>query len=123
MAKKNSQKFGKDAEELARKYLVKKGYTIVQSNWRFKKYEVDIIAESTDYFVFVEVKARSTEVFGEPEMFVTLKKQQFLIAAAHNYLQENDIQKEARFDIIAVLPINNNYSVKHLEGAFYPSQK
>jgi putative endonuclease len=123
MAKKNSQKFGKEAEELARKHLVNKGFSILQSNWRFKKYEVDIIAESNEFIVFVEVKARSTEAFGEPEMFVTLKKQKFLIAAANNYLQENNIEKEARFDIIGILPINNNYSVKHLEGAFYPSQK
>lgn len=121
--KKDSKKFGKDGEELARKYLVKKGYSIRESNWRFKKYEIDIIGESDEFIVFVEVKARSTAAFGEPEMFVTLKKQKFLIAAAHNYLQANDIEKEARFDVIAILPINNNYNVKHLEGAFYPSQK
>lgn len=121
--KKNSQKFGKESEELARKYLINKGYTILETNWRFKKYELDIIAESDDFIVFIEVKARSSIAYGEPEMFVTAKKQKFMIAAANSFLETNSIEKEARFDIIAILPINNNINVKHLEAAFYPSAK
>lgn len=119
--KKNSQKFGKEAEELAKRYLADLGYTILESNWRFKKYEVDLIAENNEVIAFVEVKGRSNDVFGQPETFVTAKKQKFLITAANAYLQEKNIQKETRFDIVAILQINNNLTVKHLEAAFYPS--
>jgi putative endonuclease len=69
------------------------------------------------------VKARSTLAFGEPEMFVTTRKQGFIISAANHYLQENNIGLESRFDILALLQNNNNFTVKHLEGAFYPSVK
>ncbi len=121
--KNNSQKFGEEAEEAAKLFLKKKGYTILASNWRFKKYEIDIIAEFKNIIVFFEVKARSSNVFGEPEVFVTKKKQTFIITAAAHYLKEGMIEKEARFDIISVLQINNNLTVKHLEHAFYPSVK
>lgn len=121
--KNNSQKFGREAEEMARELLVKNGYTILETNWRFHKYEIDIIGQLNNTVVFVEVKARSSNEFGEPEMFVTKKKQNFLIAAANRYLQEKEVQNEARFDIISVLQFNNKLTVKHLEGAFYPSLK
>lgn len=114
---------GREAELAARDFLVKKGYTILETNWRFKKYEVDIIGTMDSLMVFFEVKARSTAVYGEPELFVNKKKQGFLVAAANHYLQENNIGHEARFDVLALLPLNNNFTVKHLEGAFYPSVK
>ncbi|MCE3228804.1 MAG: putative endonuclease related to Holliday junction resolvase [Bacteroidetes bacterium] len=122
-AKKNSQKTGNEAEETARKLLVKKGFTILHRNWRFRKYEVDIIAENADFIVFVEVKGRTDTTMGEPEEFVTKQKQKFIISAANHYIQERDITKEARFDIISVLVINNNITVKHLEDAWYASLK
>ena len=121
--KNSSQALGKEGEEMAKAFLIKKGYTILASNWRFKKYEIDIIAEIKDVIVFLEVKARTSDAFGDPEMFVTKKQQKFIISAADNYLQNGQILKEARFDIIAVLQINNNITVKHLEAAFYPSVK
>jgi putative endonuclease len=121
--KDNSKKLGEEAEEMSRNLLKKKGYKILASNWRFKKYEIDIIGEIDNIIVFFEVKARSSDMFGEPEVFVTKKKQNFIISAADKYLQEGNIEKEARFDIISVLRINNNLTVKHLEGAFYPSVK
>ena len=117
----NSQKIGKEGEEMAKAYLKKMGFTILQTNWRYKKLEVDIIACNSEFIVFVEVKARSSNAFGEPEVFVTKKKQKFLIAAAHQYLLEYEIEKEARFDIIALTGAIDNPKVKHLPGAFYPS--
>ena len=121
--KNNSQKLGKESEEAARQFLIKNGYSILATNWRFKKYEIDIIGQLKDTVIFFEVKARSTDAFGDPEMFVTRKKQSFLMAAANRYLQENGLENEARFDIIAILQLNNKLTVKHLEGAFYPSVK
>ena len=73
--------------------------------------------------VFVEVKTRKSNTFGEPELFVTKQKQGFLITAANQYIVENNIELESRFDIIAVIQLNNNHTVKHLEAAFYPLLK
>lgn len=119
----NSQKFGKDGEELAKRYLVQRGYRIIACNWRYKKYEVDLVAEINRTIVFIEVKTRKNNTFGEPEVFVTRQKQNFLIAAAHQYMIENTIDQEARFDIISIRMLNNNQIVKHLEGAFSPQVK
>jgi putative endonuclease len=119
----NSQQQGAEGERLARGHLKNKGYELLDLNWRYKKYEIDIIAKKDETIVFVEVKTRKSNTFGEPEVFVTKQKQNFLIAAANQYIQEKNIELESRFDIIAVLQFNNNHTVKHLEGAFYPSVK
>ncbi|WP_317899102.1 YraN family protein [Aurantibacillus circumpalustris] len=119
----NSQKQGQEGEIIARKYLISKGYELLELNWRFRKYEIDIIAKKDETIVFVEVKTRKSNTFGEPEVFVTKQKQNFLIAAANQYLIENNIDLESRFDIISVLQFNNNHTVKHLEAAFYPLLK
>ncbi|MBA3664999.1 MAG: YraN family protein [Bacteroidetes bacterium] len=120
---KNSTGKGNWAEEKAVKFLLKKDYAILERNWRFKKYEVDIIAKDGNTMVFVEVKSRGSDAFGEPETAVTRKKQRFLVTAADQYIQANNIQLESRFDIISILVINNNITVKHIEDAFYPSVK
>lgn len=118
-----SQKQGQDGEKIAKEYLIGQGYEVLECNWRYKKLEVDIIAKKGQCIVFVEVKTRKSDTFGEPEIFVTKQKQNFLIAAANAYLVQKDIELESRFDIIAVIKFNNNHSVKHLEAAFYPLVK
>ncbi len=119
----SSHSTGKSGEEAARDYLLEKGHKILETNWRFKNYEVDIISRTENTIVFVEVKTRKSSTFGEPELFVNRKKQGFLVAAAHQYLLQNNIQLESRFDIVAVVQHNNNRNVKHLEAAFYPHIK
>jgi putative endonuclease len=118
-----SQITGRSGEEAARSYLRQNGHEILETNWRFKKYEVDIISKSGSTIVFVEVKTRKSDTFGEPELFVDRKKQNFLVAAAHQYITQNNIDLESRFDIVAVLQQNNSQTVKHLPAAFYPLVK
>lgn len=118
-----SKNTGDKGELLARDYLLAQGYEIIECNWRYRRYELDIIAKIGQTMVFVEVKTRKNNIFGEPEVFVSKQKQKFMIAAANQYLIENNIGLEARFDIISVLSFNNNQSVKHLEAAFYPRCK
>jgi putative endonuclease len=115
-----STETGRQGEFAAKEYLLSQGYEVLEMNWRFKKYEVDIIAKKADILVFVEVKTRKSNIFGEPEVFVTRKKQQFLIAAANHYVMERNLAFESRFDIIALVSENNDQTVKHLQGAFYP---
>tara|TARA_B100000809_G_scaffold139329_2_gene136959 strand:+ start:3361 stop:3723 length:363 start_codon:yes stop_codon:yes gene_type:complete len=112
---------GEKGEGLAKEYLEKLGYEVVASNWRERKFEIDLIAIDNQEIVFVEVKTRSTSFFGNPEEAVTLKKQQHLINGADFYIQENEIDLECRFDIIAIILNSNQEEVKHIKAAFSPS--
>ena len=109
---------GEKGEKLAIEYLVKKGYKILETNYRYRKAEVDVIAQQEELLIVVEVKTRSTDFFGSPEEFVNKKKIQLLTEAIDNYVQEKDLDVEVRFDIIAVIKENKGFSIKHFEDAF-----
>ena len=110
---------GKKGEEIAARYLLGKGYTILEQNWRHKRDEIDIIASDGNYLIIVEVKTRSTSYFGEPEEAVTDKKQKFMIRAAEEYVISNDIHMEIRYDIISIIIGGNQQRIRHIEDAFY----
>ena len=111
---------GKRGEEIALAHLQKQGYKIEAINWRYKKAEIDIMAWKDDYFVVVEVKTRTSTEFESPKEAVTLGKQKHLVRAADAYIQEKEIEKECRFDVVSVLIQNNNVSIEHIEDAFQP---
>ncbi|WP_375237820.1 YraN family protein [Aurantibacter sp.] len=117
MAKHNE--LGKQGEKLAIDFLIKNGYTIRERNYRFNKAEVDIIASKKEVLAIVEVKTRSTNVFGNPEDFVKPKQIQNLVKAVNEYVIENDLDLEVRFDIIAITKSNVGFDIEHLENAFY----
>ena len=114
---------GKWGEEQALAYLKANNYVILATNWHFKQKEIDIIAKIGEIIVFIEVKARTTIEFGEPEEAVNLKKQRFLISAANHYLLEKEIDAEARFDIISIVLHKGEMILKHIPEAFYPIVK
>ena len=87
---------GKEGELLALKMLKAKGYTILETNWRDYKAEVDIIATDKDELVIVEVKTRSTDYFGDPEDAVGPAKARNLIRAAEARSEERRVGKECR---------------------------
>lgn len=116
-----SQNLGKTGEAEAINYLKNDGFEILATNWRFKHLEVDIIAMHKDELVIIEVKSRSTDAFGEPEVFVSKQKQRNLIKAANAYINEVNFNGETRFDVISILQINQKLVVKHIQNAFYPS--
>ena len=110
--------FGSQGEVLAQNLLTEKGYKILNTNWRYGHNEIDIIAQKDDIIVFVEVKTRSTTVFGEPESFVTREKQKAYIRLANHYIQQYNKTEEARFDIISMVINKYKKEIKHIEGAF-----
>jgi putative endonuclease len=114
---------GKLGEEKAIAFLRSQNFNILHTNWRYKKLEVDIIAESEGKIVFIEVKTRSSAEYGEPETFVSPKKQRFIVSAANSYLIEKSIDSEARFDVIGILFKKNETIINHLKDAFYPMVK
>ncbi len=110
---------GDKGEKLAVDFLLKKGYTIRDTNWRFQKAEVDIIAQKAEILAVVEVKTRSTKEFGNPQDFVSPKKIKLLVGAIDAYVISKDLDVEVRFDIIAILKNKNSYTIEHIEDAFF----
>lgn len=114
---------GKRGEVIAKQYLEENGYEILDENWTHGKSEVDLIAYQNGMMVFVEVKARTSIAFGEPEDFVERKKQKQLELASAEYIYIMNHQNDIRFDIIAItFTKNNNYTLKHIEDAFWPEE-
>ncbi len=111
---------GKLGEEIALDHLIDKGYTILETNWRFGKEEIDIIAINKEFLIIVEVKTRSSLLFGDPADFVSKQKQRLLIKATQVYAERYKIQQEVRFDVISILSNKQKTEVKHIENAFYP---
>lgn len=110
---------GKKGEQLAVDFLLKNKYEIIERNYRFDKAEVDIIALKEDILAVIEVKTRSTIDFGNPEDFVKPKQIKNLVKAVDEYVNENDLDIEVRFDIIAIVKEKKGFSIEHLENAFY----
>lgn len=111
--------FGKKAEDLAVKYLLKNDYKILVKNFRFQKAEIDIIAEKDNLIIITEVKARSTDAFMLPQEAVNKRKIKLIVSAANHYLEEFNKTQEVRFDIISVLPDEKgNLIIEHIVDAF-----
>ena len=114
-----NNQLGNEGEELAIEYLQHLKYIILETNWRYKHQEVDIIAINEPFIVFIEVKTRSNNAFGLPYEAVSEKKQKLLIDAAEKYIEQKDIFKEVRFDIISIERKENKYHVDHMQDAFH----
>lgn len=110
---------GKKGEELAVVHLQKLGYRILERNYRCPLGEIDIVARDKDTIVFVEVKSRKTEEFGEPELAVGKTKQRKLALISLYYLaQKNDFPVKARFDVVAVKMLRDRTEVILIRDAF-----
>ncbi|MFK7810536.1 MAG: YraN family protein [Saprospiraceae bacterium] len=119
MAKHNE--LGNQGETIAKQLLVDKGHTILETNYTYKRAEIDLISRFDNTLIFTEVKTRSSDFFGAPELAVSDKKQSLIIRAAQAYLFENDYDDEIRFDVISIVIRNeHNVSIKHFEDAFFP---
>jgi len=118
----DSSTLGLKGESKAAAYLQEKGYKIRHRNWKTGKLELDIIAENTDYVVFVEVKTRTEGYLGEINEIITREKQKLMVLAADSYIRKYDISKESRFDIIIIVVKGQVLEIdQHIEYAFYPT--
>jgi putative endonuclease len=111
---------GKEGELMAVQFLLKNGYLIKEQNYRFKKAEIDIIALKDKVLAVVEVKTRSTDFFGEPYEFVKPKQQKLIYTAIDDYVIQNDLEVDVRFDIISIVISPQKTSIEHLTDAFFP---
>ena len=101
----------------AANYLIHKGYTIIERDWKSGHRDIDIIATDGEVVVFVEVKARRNRVFGEPEDAVDYMKMQNLRAAINHYIKYKNVRQEIRFDVITVVgtPYGGEAEITHIE--------
>ena len=110
--------YGKRSEIIASDFLKKKGYKILEVNYKNKIGEIDVIALDGDYIVFVEVKARISQKFGHPFEAIDEMKQQKIHAVASLYLVKNQkFGTNCRFDAISILGLENP-EITHIIDAF-----
>lgn len=118
----NTREIGKKAEDMAANYLFSKGYDVVVRNWRFKKAEIDLIARKEGILIFVEVKYRSYDHFGAPEISVDEEKERLLLDAGAAYAEHVGHDWAVRFDIVSILKSDSGYRIEHFEDAFFPKE-
>ena len=110
---------GRWGERMAACYLFFHGYRILERNYRYGRWEIDIVARErrTGVLVFAEVKTRSNTAFGLPRDAVDSKKQLFLTRAAQGYLKQHRIpDAHTRFDVVEVY--TRPLRIVHIPGAF-----
>jgi len=113
------QKFGEKGETLAAKYLKKRGYKIIEQNYRTPLGEIDIIAKEKNTIVFVEVKSRRSIRFGSPKWAVTPKKQRKISMVALHYLKTTkQTTDKARFDVVSILSNKDDPQIDIIKNAF-----
>jgi putative endonuclease len=111
---------GKEGETAAVEYLKAKGYRIRHVNWYHGHLELDIVAQTDEELVIVEVKTRSRNDWEFPEDAVNNAKIKRLVSATDFYIKSFDIDLPARFDIISVIGTFPHFEIEHIEDAFYP---
>ena len=113
--KKLNKIYGTIGEIDAEKYLKDKGYVIVTTNYRNRLGEIDIIAKDKNVLVFVEVKSRTTLLYGRPCEAVDERKQYKIRKTAELYLvTTKNYYADVRFDVIEIL----GDEINHIENAF-----
>jgi putative endonuclease len=109
------KKTGALGEKLAQDFLKKKGYRILETNYRHPRGEIDIVAREKDCLVFVEVRTKSNLDFGTPEESITYTKMKHLETGIYHYLgNHKNLPESWRADVIAI-ELDNNYQLKRIE--------
>lgn len=93
---------GQQAEQVACDYLQQQGLHLITQNYHCRRGEIDLIMRDADSLVFVEVRARRSDRFGSALESITADKQSRIIATAQHYLQQNRLQQNCRFDVVAM---------------------
>ena len=112
----NKREIGWSKEAIAGEYLEQKGYHIIEKNYCIRGGEIDLIAEDEQYLVFVEVKYRKNDFYGDPLYAITKKKQYLLSRCAATFLKKREVPTDfpVRFDVITIV----GESITHIENAF-----
>jgi len=117
----SSRAKGEKGEKIARKYLKRRGFKIMDVNYRTTGGEIDIVARDKDYLVFIEVKASVSKVFDDPLAWIPPRKQDRIVKASIVYIKAHRLAQSAiRFDVVTV---DAGGEVTHIRDAFRPSER
>jgi putative endonuclease len=118
--KRNTTALGIRGEKLAREYLRKKRYNIVDHNFRCSHGEIDLIVRKDKAFRFIEVKFRRTMEYGLPEESVVRRQQQRIRKAAVVWLRRRHLSmdSEIHFDVLAISEREGKQTYEYIEDAF-----
>ncbi|MCR4765892.1 MAG: YraN family protein [Bacteroidaceae bacterium] len=116
MAKHND--LGKEGEEATVRYLEGKGYVIRHRNWRYRHWELDIVAYKDGEIRVIEVKTRSSDNFKEPIEAVNHIKRMRIMKATNAYIKYFDLDEPVYFDIISLVGSDGFFKIEHIENAF-----
>jgi len=115
---------GCEGEEEARHFLEAKGYRTVARNFRHNAGEIDLIARDGDTLVFIEVKTKRHQGFGDPESWIGRRKQDRIARVAMGYLHANRLEnQDCRFDVVTVDLTGKTPVVEHIADAFWLSPR
>ena len=107
---------GNLGEDIACKFILNKGYEIVERNFYCRQGEIDIIAKDNEFLVFIEVKTRTSEEFGKPAEAVTYYKEKHMYQAAKYYIYKTNQESEyIRFDVIEIYIKNGKIKLNHIK--------
>lgn len=111
---------GRQGEDEAVRYLRAKGYRILERNYRSRFGEIDIICEHRGMLIFVEVRAKTSDRFGEPEESITRQKMDRIRKTAFTYIAEcgDHPRKPIRFDFIGIRLDPEGARINHIQSAF-----
>lgn len=109
---------GNRGERLAEQYLNDLAYKTICRNWKCSKGEIDLIVIKEQSIIFVEVKTRSSNYWGEPETAVSDNKIKRIVDAADCFLADNDFDLDVRFDIVSIILKHDESQIYHIEDAF-----
>lgn len=113
------QELGEIGERIAERWLVRRGWRIIGRRFRSGHRDLDLIAHREGMVAFVEVKARSSNEFGDPVQAVSWRKQRELGRSAKVWIDRHGRGDEAyRFDVIGILIDRDRVRVRHIENAF-----
>lgn len=115
---------GKIGEDIATKYLQKIGYQIIQRNFECKQGEIDIVAKYKNEIVFIEVKTRSSALYGLPKDAVDRTKKKHIYRSAEFYIYVRHLEnRPVRIDVIEIYKKQGKFKVHHIKNAITEKPK
>ena len=114
-----TEDIGRKGEALAAKYYMRRGYLLLNHNYRTRMGELDLVLYKDGQLVFAEVKTRTGAMLDRPAAAVDARKQHCLVLAAQQYLQRSPYGDAAiRFDVVEVTPAGTGWQAHCIPGAF-----
>jgi putative endonuclease len=115
-----NQDKGINGENVAANFLLQKGYKIIERNWRYKHWEIDLIVSKENKLHFIEVKTRTSKQFGNPEESIGIKKMGSLKKGIEQYLVQHTEWKFIQIDVVAIIMSNEEIKeIFFIEDVFF----